>query len=374
MRIRLQCKQRAAASGSPTRASLLETGYTFVEVLVAAGILGFVGASLYAAFAAGFVVIQTTRENLRATQIMVQKLEAVRLFTWSQVNDSTNYLKPTFVERMIRWGTTTNQQRGALHGLPPGQPAPRGRPARGLSHEHAHDHRNALLDQLQQRQAHRADARDGNAGRAQRHAELHLGGSVNCQPARISSRARRAAGLTLLELMVSVALGSLFLAAASSLWLFSSRSFAAMTNYADLDAKSRNALDLMSRDIRQATQVIGFEHKPSTKSLTVTNGGQGTTITYKWSAGPRTLVCQKTGQPDQVYLTECDRWEFELFQRVPQKTGSCVFYPATNTAAAYDLDLCKLINMSWKCSRTILGSKVNTESVQTAQVVLRNKQ
>ena len=108
MRIQLQCKQRAAGSGSPTRASLLETGYTFVEVLVAAGILGFVGASLYAAFAAGFCIIQSTRENLRATQIMVQKLEAVRLFTWSQINDSTNYLKPTFVEAYDPLGTTHN--------------------------------------------------------------------------------------------------------------------------------------------------------------------------------------------------------------------------------------------------------------------------
>ena len=108
MRIRLQSKGRALVGGSPTRASLLETGYTFVEVLVAAGILGFVGASLYAAFAAGFCIIQSTRENLRATQIMVQKLEAVRLFTWSQINDSTNYLKPTFVEAYDPLGTTHN--------------------------------------------------------------------------------------------------------------------------------------------------------------------------------------------------------------------------------------------------------------------------
>jgi hypothetical protein len=51
-----------------------------------------------------------------------------------------------------------------------------------------------------------------------------------------------------------------------------------------------------------------------------------------------------------------------------------VFFPATNSAGAYDLSVCKLINMTWKCSRTVLGSKLNTESVQTAQVVLRNKQ
>ena len=106
----------------------------------------------------------------------------------------------------------------------------------------------------------------------------------------------------------------------------------------------------------------------------MTNATAGTTITYTWSATPRTLVCQKTGQPDEVYLTECDRWDFDLYQRAPQKSGSYEFYPSTNAAGVYDPSICKLINMSWKCSRMILGSKANTESVRTAQLVLRNKQ
>jgi type II secretory pathway pseudopilin PulG len=188
------------------------------------------------------------------------------------------------------------------------------------------------------------------------------------------SRGNRVSGMTLTEVMVSVGLGSMILAMAGSLWLFGSRSFAAMSNYTDLDTKSRNALDLMSREIRQATRVTGFHNTGDTRWLQVTNTAQGTAITYTWNASPRTLVCQKTGEPDQVYLTECDRWDFDLFQRAPQKSGSYVFFPATNTAGAPDLSICKLINMTWKCSRTILGSKVNTESVQTAQVVLRNKQ
>jgi len=188
------------------------------------------------------------------------------------------------------------------------------------------------------------------------------------------SRATRARGMTLVELMVAVGLGSMLLASAGSLWLFGSRSFVAMSNYADLDNKSRNALDLMSRDLRQATRVTAYQKSKTTTLLTVTNALAGTGITYTWDATPRTLVCQKTGQPDQVYLTECDRWDFELYQRTPQKGGTYAFHPATSVAGFYDLSTCKLINMTWKCSRTILGSKVNTESVQTAQVVLRNKQ
>jgi len=180
--------------------------------------------------------------------------------------------------------------------------------------------------------------------------------------------------MTLIEMMIAVGLGSMLLAMAASLWLFGSRSFAAMSNYTDLDARSRNALDQMSRDIRQATGVTAFQKSGSTKWLTVTNTDLSTGATYTWSAPTRQVVCRRTGQADQVYLTECDSWDFELYQRAPQKGGNYVFWPATNKAGAYDLSICKLINMSWKCSRTILGSKLNTESVQTAQVVLRNKQ
>ena len=187
-------------------------------------------------------------------------------------------------------------------------------------------------------------------------------------------RSARTAGSTLPELMVGLAVGSLVLAMAASLWLFGSRSFAAMGNYTDLDNKSRSALDLMSRDIRQATAVTAFNSTMSDKSLTITNALLGTGTTYSWKASTQALVSQKPGQPDQVLLTGCDKWEFDLFQRAPQKGGTYVFFPATNSAGAYDLSICKLINMSWKCSRSILGSKVNTESVQTAQLVLRNKQ
>ena len=194
------------------------------------------------------------------------------------------------------------------------------------------------------------------------------------QLSQVRSKTRHTAGASLVELMVGVAVGSLVLAMAGSLWLFGSRSFAAMGNYTDLDNKSRSALDLMSREIREATAVTSYDDHMPNKSLTVTNSMLGTGCTYAWGASTHSLVCQRPGQPDQVLLTGCDRWDFDLFQRVPQKGGAYAFFPATNSAGVYDLSICKLINMSWRCSRSILGSRLNTESVQTAQVVLRNKQ
>ena len=98
MKIRLE-GQRSSAGGSPlTSTHRRERAYTFAEVLVTSAILGFLATSVYGVFTAGFCVIQSSRENLRATQIMVQKLEAVRLFTWSQICDTNNYLKPVFSE------------------------------------------------------------------------------------------------------------------------------------------------------------------------------------------------------------------------------------------------------------------------------------
>ena len=92
----------------PKRVCRSECGYTFTEVLLAMGILGVVATSLCAGFHVGFCMIQSTRENLRATQIMLQKLEAIRLFTWSQVGDTTNYLKSTFTEVYDPLGQTNN--------------------------------------------------------------------------------------------------------------------------------------------------------------------------------------------------------------------------------------------------------------------------
>jgi hypothetical protein len=54
-------------------------------------------------------------------------------------------------------------------------------------------------------------------------------------------------------------------------------------------------------------------------------------------------------------------------------------YQRNTVANTYDqfptgsVGLCKLISVSWICSRTILGSKMNTESVQTAKIVIRKQ-
>jgi hypothetical protein len=175
--------------------------------------------------------------------------------------------------------------------------------------------------------------------------------------------------------MVAIAAGMLVLTAAVTAWIFVLRGFTAVGNYADLDGKSRFTVDSMLSEIRQSSQVVGYQKSGSSSWLTLTNASVASSgVTYSWDATSRQLVRQKSGQADYVYLTECDLWDFQLYQRSPHTNGVYVFYPATNSAGVTDASLCKLINMTWKCSRQIMGKKVNTENVQTAQVVLRNKQ
>jgi type II secretory pathway pseudopilin PulG len=72
--------------------------FTIVEVVVAVLLVGMLSLSLYAGFSQGFTTIQTARENLRATQILLKRMETIRLYTWTQVLDTNNYLFPTFTE------------------------------------------------------------------------------------------------------------------------------------------------------------------------------------------------------------------------------------------------------------------------------------
>lgn len=60
--------------------------FTLVEVMISSAVMGTVMVSIYGGLTAGFALTQSARENLRATQIMIEKFETIRLYTWDQVN------------------------------------------------------------------------------------------------------------------------------------------------------------------------------------------------------------------------------------------------------------------------------------------------
>lgn len=93
--------------------------YTFVEVMVAVAVIGVMTVSLYAGISASFGVIQRTRENLRATQILMKRVETVRLYNWDQLNfkGSPAWFQTNFTEAYDPLAATNGTGAGiAYHG------------------------------------------------------------------------------------------------------------------------------------------------------------------------------------------------------------------------------------------------------------------
>jgi len=74
--------------GHPSpRPSCAAGAFTIADVVVAVLVLGIITGAFYTALSSSFFVVQSTREDLRATQIMMQKIEAIRLCTWDELTN-----------------------------------------------------------------------------------------------------------------------------------------------------------------------------------------------------------------------------------------------------------------------------------------------
>ena len=166
-------------------------------------------------------------------------------------------------------------------------------------------------------------------------------------------------GFTLLEVMVASSIALIVLLVVVSLSWYSGRSFVAVANYVDLDQASQLALDKMSREIRQAHRVTDF----SPTSLSLLDVG-GNPLSFFYDPDARTLG-RVSGGLTNVLLTGCDFLQFAKYQHTAISNTFDAYDPAyvTNT---------RLIQVTWKCSRQIMGAKANTESVQSAKIALRN--
>src|SRR5256714_6343436 len=68
--------------------------FSLVEASIGMGVIGTVVGAMLSGITAGTMTMRMTRENLRATQIMLEKVETIRLYNWDQV--TTNYIPNSF--------------------------------------------------------------------------------------------------------------------------------------------------------------------------------------------------------------------------------------------------------------------------------------
>lgn len=178
---------------------------------------------------------------------------------------------------------------------------------------------------------------------------------------------RRQRAFTVTELMMSLAVSGILLTALVSFFVYGAKSFAAMENYVDLEQKSQYAIDVMTRNIRQTQRLTSY-HTRQLNGRSVTNklvflDEDGSNLTYDFT---NNILTQTKGAQTSVLLTNVDYLTFQIFQR-NTVANSYDQFPTANAAQ------CKLVSVSWVCSRSILGSAMNTESVQTAKIVIRKQ-
>jgi len=85
--------------------------FSLIDALVATALISVSAVSLYAAIAYGFSAVEVSRENLRATQVMLEKLETLRLYSWDQIN-TPDFVPATF---QVPFNPSTNASGGFLY-------------------------------------------------------------------------------------------------------------------------------------------------------------------------------------------------------------------------------------------------------------------
>ncbi len=159
---------------------------------------------------------------------------------------------------------------------------------------------------------------------------------------------------TLPELMVAVLAGSLFLLSMIAVFMTSSLSFCRMGD-------SRNALDQMSRSIRQSKLLTSYA--PSLLVFNYDSGGV-TNLTYRYDTNAAVLTEEWNSTAfsnTNTLLTGCSNLSFVLYDRSLAQT--------TNVSSGQG----KVISVSWNSYGSTLLARKSTENMLQAKIVIRNQ-
>lgn len=222
---------------------------------------------------------------------------------------------------------------------------------------------------------------------------------------------RRLAGTTLVDVLFAIGLTGLLMVVIVGVMQFSGRSFLCLANYIELDDRNRLAIDNLTRDLRECSRVkycstnllalegtdgltVYYEHSPQKKTLTrwkapnsVAPGKSKSTGLQLGNGNPAAVAGAaglEAGPDDAVaggksseaaaaqsgkletLLTGCETLSFRLYKR-NTITNTYEQFPASLPTEA------KVVDIAWKCTRSILGINANSEAVQTAKIVIRKQ-
>jgi prepilin-type N-terminal cleavage/methylation domain-containing protein len=184
---------------------------------------------------------------------------------------------------------------------------------------------------------------------------------------KLSRKTRRA--WTLVEMMVAVAVFSLSSMSLMGIYVYSVKSMASMYSYALLDAYNRQAMDLLTREVRQSKKVISY----TTNSITILtandDGSDGPQVTYAFSPSSKKMIRTSQDGSSKMLLDNCSLLKFDLFTRCPSNAVFGSFPVATNNWQ----QTVKVLQLTWKTQIVQPSGIANSENVQTARIVIRKQ-
>ena len=171
-------------------------------------------------------------------------------------------------------------------------------------------------------------------------------------------------GFTILEMLIATGLFGVASASVCTLYLVSTRGFASLANYAELDKINRTAMDTLTKEIRQSKLVTDVQ----SNSFSIING-DGISVTYWFNPELKQFIRSAGDGSSRVLISSCALIQFDVFQR-NTVAGTWDQYPvATNNWSEY----VKVIRLTWKAARTIPGGPGVSENVQTAKIIIRKQ-
>jgi uncharacterized protein (TIGR02598 family) len=81
----------------------VQSAFSLIELVVAISIILVTFLTIFGGMTMGLTITQQSRENLRATQIMLDKMEGVRLYRWDQLTNSA-----VLISSFTNWFFETN--------------------------------------------------------------------------------------------------------------------------------------------------------------------------------------------------------------------------------------------------------------------------
>ena len=89
-------------------------GFSLVEAVVGLALLGLVCMALFSGLCNSTFSVQLARENLRATQLMAEKLDTIRLYSWKQLTNDV-YINEKFYPPLFPPDPVTGKTNAAVY-------------------------------------------------------------------------------------------------------------------------------------------------------------------------------------------------------------------------------------------------------------------